>query len=508
MNLGLHCREFFELSKISQKKVIDYYFKHLDSNFDVLYYFDNKNSRYIEDSREISFFNSEYFCRKVIKLNINNLALIDKFSLPKNKINDIINDVVTNIKKDNIRFNINDILVYPNNLPLALSSNIIFLKYIIGIDVYNIKYITYNEDCSYEERVIIKDAIDIIKKDKFDIEKFYINNKLPKILKNNTDFIIYVIENDINGINYLNSKILSDITLDVRNKVIGAIISFWNNNDMDLDYVFSNRDLGLILSVDYEFISYAISRDVYNIRYVDFHNMSMDNIKRVIDKLALKLVREKIDFDVEKFHFRNVLKGNYMFMAYLINKDKRYIKEIGKVSRDDAPKLIDIYLNKYRKCEFDIKNYINNDGFIDNCLIENRRMFSYLIRHDNRVFKYIDFLTLCNSKSVIDVMLREMEKKDFVFDNGVFLRNNKYPIILSNSYRFMRYVIDVNFNNLSYMDISMCDEKELKRIINYAFRLVYYIRGNNKNLSFDIEGYFKGTDIINNDYFKLCLNSL
>ena len=113
-----------------------------------------------------------------------------------------------------------------------------------------------------------------------------------------------------------------------------------------------------------------------------------------------------------------------------------------------------------------------------------------------------------NFKSVLDVMLKEMEKKHFVFDNECFLRNGKYPVVLSNSYRFMRYVIDKNFNNLSYIDISMIDNKELKRIINYAFRMVYYIRGNNRNLNFDIDGYFKDSDIIHNEYFQECFRSL
>ena len=72
----------------------------------------------------------------------------------------------------------------------------------------------------------------------------------------------------------------------------------------------------------------------------------------------------------------------------------------------------------------------------------------------------------------------------------------------------MRYVIDKNFNNLSYIDLSMMDKRELKRIINYAFRMVYYIRGNNKKLSFDLEGYFKNSEIVHDDYFQECLKSL
>ena len=59
-----------------------------------------------------------------------------------------------------------------------------------------------------------------------------------------------------------------------------------------------------------------------------------------------------------------------------------------------------------------------------------------------------------------------------------------------------------------FIDISMIDNKELKRIINYAFRMVYYIRGNNRNLNFDIDGYFKDSDIIHNEYFQECFRSL
>ena len=72
----------------------------------------------------------------------------------------------------------------------------------------------------------------------------------------------------------------------------------------------------------------------------------------------------------------------------------------------------------------------------------------------------------------------------------------------------MRYVIDKNFNNISFMDISMIDKRELKRIINYAFRMVYFIRGNNKRLNFDFEGYFQNSEITKDEYFQECLKSL
>ena len=66
----------------------------------------------------------------------------------------------------------------------------------------------------------------------------------------------------------------------------------------------------------------------------------------------------------------------------------------------------------------------------------------------------------------------------------------------------MKYVIDKNFNNLAFIDDVYVSKQDLKKIINYAFRMVYYIRGNNKLLSFDIEGYFKNSTIIKNEYFN------
>ena len=197
-----------------------------------------------------------------------------------------------------------------------------------------------------------------------------------------------------------------------------------------------------------------------------------------------------------------------MFMAYLIDKDKKYIKDIMVPNKDEVNKLVDIYLNKYRKYKFNIKEYIDDTGYINNYLIENKYMLSYLLRNDNDIFKYINFMGIDNSKEVVEVIVKELEKGNIEFNNNNFLINNKYPIPLSNSYLFMRYVIDKNFNNLAYIDTSMIDKKELKRIINYAFRMVYYIRGNDKRLNFDMDGYFKNSMIAEDEYFKECLKSL
>lgn len=508
-SLPLRCREFFKLSNKNRKKVLDKYFKHLDNNFNIDYYFNNKNARYYNNGEEISFFNSYYFCKKIIDLNVHNLFLIDKFNISDEKINNLINYSLEIIKENNINLDIEKLLVYPSNLPQHLSENIDFMKYITTNNIYNIKYITYNDKYPEAQRELITKIIEKSKKEPFNLSNFLLNNKeLPKLLSTNIDFIIYIIENDIKNIKYLDEKTLNSKTITEKHRITKAIINYLNNNDESIKIIEDNITLATYLNKDYEFVNYIINKDVNNIIYVDWHNIPSNDIKKIIDSLALKLVKENIDFDYTKYPFKNILKQNYMFMAYLIDKDKRNIKEIMVTNKDEINKLIDIYLNKYRKCKFNIEEYLDDNGYINNYLVENKYMLSYLIKNDNKVFKYIDFLNLNNSKEVVEVILKAMDKNNFEFDNESFLRNGKYPIPLSNNYRFMRYVIDKNFNNLAYIDISMIDNKELKRIINYAFRMVYYIRGNNKNLNFDLDGYFKNSSIVSNEYFQECLKSL
>lgn len=508
-NLSLHCKEFFTFSLKKQEKIIDIYFGSLENNDDIGYYFDNEKARYYQNNREITFFSSYYFCKKLIEYNINNIVYFDKFSLSDNDINKLVSYTLELVNVKNIKLDINKILTYPNNLPKVLSMSVEFMKYLTNIDSYNIKYITYNENSSSKQRDLIREVISKIEKDKFDITRFMINNKnLPKILITNIDFIIYMIENDIDNVKYLTYKILESLTINDRKRIVKAIIKYMDNNEMSLDTLFNKRDLANYLECDCEFLIYIINKDVNNIKYVNFHNIVSSDIKKIIDSFSLKLVRENIDFDYKKFPARKILEQNYMFMAYLIDKDRHNIRELEISNKDEVNRLVDIYLNKYRKCEFNVDDYLDESGVIKSIFVSNKYMLSYLIKSDNQIFRYIDFISIKDSKEVIDVMLKEMEKKHFVFDNESFLRDGKYPIILSNSYRFMRYVIDKNFNNLAYIDISLIDDKGLKRIINYAFRMVYYIRGNNKNLNFDIDGYFKDSDIIHNEYFQECLRCL
>ena len=55
-SLGKHPQEFFKLKDKTQKKVLDRYFHNLDTNFNIDYYFNNKENRVYENGKEVSFF--------------------------------------------------------------------------------------------------------------------------------------------------------------------------------------------------------------------------------------------------------------------------------------------------------------------------------------------------------------------------------------------------------------------------------------------------------------------
>lgn len=132
-----------------------------------------------------------------------------------------------------------------------------------------------------------------------------------------------------------------------------------------------------------------------------------------------------------------------------------------------------------------------------------RESLSNAIRNDNSYIKNIDFNYNYNF-NIVDLILEEIKIYNYKFNNEDYLRNGKYPIILSNNHSFMKYVIDKDFNNIFYVDSSNMDKNEINGIINYTFKKLYSLKEKDKNITFNLDK-FKNSDIVNNNYFIECL---
>lgn len=510
-NLSYQTKEFFELPKKAQRKVLDKYFKKLDPAFNIANYFDTKESRYYFNNKEITFFDCYYFDKKIIEHNITNIKLIDKFNIENNKVDYLIEYALELIKEDNLIINVDEIINYKDNLPSRLSRNIKFMKYLININYYNVKYLEYNETTPQSSRELIQEAITLAIQKEYNLNKFLKNDKtLPKILATNINFIIYLIQNDINNVKYLNEKLLESQTVTTKKEIITTIIATIKDNNPNVSIVEENPSLANILNKDETFIIHILNLDINNISYIDWHNLNDLVTTQIINYLTKMLIEKNQNLDIVKYPFKDIFYQNYSFMNYLVEQDYRWLAATKINAKEDNDKLIDLFFQKINpdKYRFNLQDFLEDGEYLNHRLVENKKMLHFFFENNVKLIKYINFFNLQDQKAVVENILKELENKDYVFVNEDFLINNKYPIPLSNSYRFMRYVIDKNFNNLAFIDISMIDKRELKRIINYAFRMVYYIRGNNKKLNFDFEGYFKNSTIIDDEYFQECLKSL
>lgn len=511
VNLSYHPKEFFQLNKNTQRKVLDKYFTKLDHSFSIDTYFNTKESRYYQNNEEISFYNCYYFDKLAIELNPNNISLIDKFKLEQEKIDYLVSYYLTTREENNNSFHIENLLIYPEKLPLALSQNIDFMHYAVDQDFKNIKYLVYNEKYLSKQRELIQLSLVKARENNASLEAFLKkDHTLPKELKNNFDFILYLIENNICYIEYLTEEILNQTTPTSKNLLTKTIITSLRKNPKALKIVEQNKVIANDLNENIDFIEYLIEDNINNISYINWHHLPDKSRNNIINYLTKKLEENQLTIDIMKYPFHPIFFENYLFMNYLIQNDFRWIAVNQVSSKEEQDKLIDLSLKqiKEKNYKFKLEDFLADGKHINHYLIENKKMLGYFFKNKVPIVQYIDFFQLNHTKSVVENILFFIEKKDYEFHNEEFLVNGKYPIPLSNSYRFMRFCIDKNFNNLAYIDLSMMDKRELKRIINYAFRMVYYIRGNNKKLNFDFEGYFQNSDIIHDQYFQECLKSL
>ena len=510
VNLSYHVKDFFSLSRKNQRRVLDKYFDSLDDG-DIVSYFMESNARYYEDNKEVNMFNCYYFDKLLIEYNIYNIRYIDLFNIEQEKKDYLVNYALCIIKEDRIMLDINKLLKYTDSLPMSLSGNINFMNYLIKVNCYNVKYLTYKDDNHKMIRELIYSSIIVARNREFDIKYFLKNDgSLPSILANNIDFVMYLISNDIENVKYLSDEMLANQTVSGMDQIVNTIIERLISEGGSLEVIEKNEILADILNRNDKFIGYIIKEDISNIKYVDWHNLT-DSVKENIINYIVSVLRENnIKLNIMRYPFRDIFFQNFSFMKYLVEDDIRWISVSRVNKREDIEKLVDLFfkLKEIKKYMFRLVDFLEDGEYINHYLLENKRMFNYIFENDQSMVKHINFFNLERAKLVVENLVNELEKNEYEFNNDNYLVNGRYPIILSNNYRFMRYVIYKNFNYLAYIDTSCIDKETLKRIINYAFRTVYYIRGNDRRLSFDIDGYFRNSMIIDNEYFLECLNCL
>jgi len=509
INLAYHVKEFFSFSKKNQRRILDKYFDSLEDGQEIVSYFISDNARYYEENREISMFDCYYFDKMLINYNIKNIRYIDKFKLDNEKLDYLVNYALYIIKEDRIVIDVREILKSPYELPKTLSSNINFMNYLIRMDCYNVKYLTHNDKYPTKIRELIYSAILEARKKEFDIRKFFkSDNTLPSILASNIDFILYLISNDINNTVYLDESILNRQTVSSIDQIVKTIVESLKRGISNIEVIEKNTDLSIILNKNEEFINCILDMSLTNIRYIDWYNLSDTVRNRIINYFVVLLRKNNKRFNVMKYLFRDLFFQNYEFMKYLIEDDIRWIAITKVNSKEENDKLIDLYFKLKENYKFKIVDFLEDGEYINHHLLENKKMFNYIFSNEPRIVKYINFFNLEKAKWVVENLVNELERYQGDFNNDDYLVNGRYPIVLSNNYRFMRYVIYKNFNYLAYIDTSCIDRRELRRIINYAFRTVYYIRGEDRCLNFDIEGYFEDSMIIEDEYFIECLRCL
>ena len=473
-NLFYRTKEFFLLAKNTQRRVLDQYFAKLDSNIHLEDYLDDKRFRYYEENREISFFSCYYFDKLLIGFDVNYIRLIDKFDLSLEKKEYLVLYCLEKMDEENIRLNIDDLLVYPDDLPRFLGMDLRFMSYLVRLNCYNIKYLVYNEKCVTRQRELIQLSLVEARKKPFSIQNYQKNDgRLPDILGFNLDFILYLIENDICYVAYLTEEILESITVTNQRFVVKTIVEALRKCHHDLESILHNEALMNFLGKDLEFVYYLIETNLDDIQYVRWANFSDEVRNQMIDRVTKQLIQENREFVIMKCPFRHFFFQNYSFMKYLVSKDFRWIAVSLVDKREDNDRLITFCFEEIGKSNyrFKLEDFLENEKYFNHRLVENEKMLTYFMENKVPVVQYIDFFHLEHRKNVVENILKVIEKKDYEFVNEDFLVKGKYPIPLSNSYRFMRLVIDKNFNNLAYIDLSMIDRRELIRIINYAFTI-------------------------------------
>lgn len=304
----------------------------------------------------------------------------------------------------------------------------------------------------------------------------------------------------------------------VKSTILGAMINFISNAIFIRRYASYGACIGTVLAE----ISLMIYQVLYTRKQINYYKVIKIFFKYLFGAMFIGGICLIIGVFVNNVYLKVVVQIIISLIVYCILYHSFIIYNfLGKGSKNN--------ISNNKKNIVDISNdintslieeepilssdsYINNDTpILDKDLIpeevyRDRESLSRAIRNDSSYIRYIDF-NYRYDFDIVDLILEESKIYSYVFHNEDYLRNNKYPTILSNNHTFVKYVIDKDFNNIFYVDTRCMSDEEVRGLINYTFRKVYYLREDDRGINFNINK-FSYSDIMNDSYFQECLKYL
>lgn len=270
--------------------------------------------------------------------------------------------------------------------------------------------------------------------------------------------------------------------------------SYWNYAKETIGYI--------LLFIVIAFITYIVST---------IFNMNSTIMQLIINLIVCLIIPNAILFIL----FRKT--ENFQYFISLLNKIINKIlnrKHNLKENKPSQPisKIINNQNNNTILPSASVNKELNSlpNSDLEKSIIDitqlhtkDKKSLSEMIRSNNKYIKEINFDENYNF-NIVDLILEETKTYNFKFNNDYFLRNGKYPKILSQSHEFIKYVIDKDFNNIAYIDITIIPEEELIKIINYTFKKIYYLQKNGSNITFN-QSILNNNEINHNPYFQECL---
>ncbi len=128
--------------------------------------------------------------------------------------------------------------------------------------------------------------------------------------------------------------------------------------------------------------------------------------------------------------------------------------------------------------------------------------------NDNKIYNQVDDVDEMGkdfntnfSNAVISDTYDNSVKVSFK-DEYYNLPKEMYPKEVLESNDFMEYILEMDYNNIAYVDERLISKEQLKDILDYAFTILYNKK--KKNISEDFLEKVKKSRIAENEYYKQC----